>query len=81
MTERLFAPLDEPAFVAVLEVDAVRPIEVIARFRPDLQLAWPAGFGGQYVGGGPAAAATGSRGAPSGLKLASQRSVRVTVQP
>jgi hypothetical protein len=49
VTERLFAPLDEPALVAVLEVDAVRPIEVIARFRPDLQLAWPAGFGGQYV--------------------------------
>ncbi|MGH7612456.1 MAG: hypothetical protein ACREMW_00260 [Gemmatimonadales bacterium] len=22
---------------------------MIARFRPDLQLAWPAGFGGQYV--------------------------------
>jgi glycogen debranching enzyme len=49
VTERVFAPLDEPALVAVLEVDAVRPIEVIARFRPDLQLAWPAGFGGQYV--------------------------------
>lgn len=49
VTERLFAPLDQPAVVAVLEVDAVRPIEIIARFRPDLQLAWPAGFGGQYV--------------------------------
>jgi glycogen debranching enzyme len=49
VTERLFAPLDQPAIVAVLEVDAVRPIEIIARFRPDLQLAWPAGFGGQYV--------------------------------
>lgn len=49
VTERLFAPLDEPAIVAVLEVEAVRPIEIIARFRPDLQLAWPAGLGGQYV--------------------------------
>jgi glycogen debranching enzyme len=49
VTERLFTPLDQPAVVAVLEVDAVRPIEIIARFRPDLQLAWPAGFGGQYV--------------------------------
>jgi mannosylglycerate hydrolase MGH1-like protein len=49
VTERLFAPLDQPAVVAILEVDAVRPIEIIARFRPDLQLAWPAGFGGQYV--------------------------------
>lgn len=49
VTERLFAPLDEPAVVAVLEVDAVRPIEIIARFRPDLQFAWPAALGGQYV--------------------------------
>jgi glycogen debranching enzyme len=49
VTERLFAPLDEPAVVAVLEVEAVRPIEIIARFRPDLQLAWPAAIGGQYV--------------------------------
>jgi glycogen debranching enzyme len=49
VTERLFAPLDQPAVVAVLEVDAVRPIEIIARFRADLQLAWPGGFGGQYV--------------------------------
>jgi len=49
VTERLFAPLDQPAVVAVLEVEAVRPIEIIARFRADLQLAWPGGFGGQYV--------------------------------
>jgi glycogen debranching enzyme len=49
VTERLFAPLDQPAIVAVLEVDAVRPIEIVARFRPDLQYAWPAGIGGQYV--------------------------------
>jgi glycogen debranching enzyme len=47
--ERLFAPLDEPAVVAVLEVDAVRPIEIIAQFRADLQYAWPGGLGGQYV--------------------------------
>jgi glycogen debranching enzyme len=47
--ERLFAPLDEPALVVVLEVDAVRPLEIIARFRPDLQFAWPAALGGQYV--------------------------------
>ena len=49
VTERLFVPLDQPAIVAVLEVEAVRPIEIIARFRPDLQFAWPGGFGGQYV--------------------------------
>lgn len=49
VTERLFAPLDQPAIVAVLEVEAVRPIEIIARFRADLQFAWPGGLGGQYV--------------------------------
>jgi glycogen debranching enzyme len=49
VTERLFAPMDEPALVAILEVEAVRPIEIIARFRPDLQFAWPAALGGQYV--------------------------------
>ena len=47
--QRVFAPLNEPAVVSVLEVDAVRPIEIIARFRPALQYAWPAALGGQYV--------------------------------
>lgn len=47
--ERIFAPVDEPAVVVVLEVDAVRPIEILAEFQSDLQLAWPAAFGGQYV--------------------------------
>jgi hypothetical protein len=49
VTQRVFAPLHEPAVVAVLEVEAVRPIEIIARFRPALQYAWPAALGGQYV--------------------------------
>ena len=47
--ERLFAAENESAVVMVLEVDAVRPIEIIAEFQSDLQLAWPAAFGGQYV--------------------------------
>jgi hypothetical protein len=33
--QRLFAPLDEPALVAVLEVDDVRPLEISALFRPE----------------------------------------------
>jgi glycogen debranching enzyme len=49
VTQRVFAPLHEPAIVSVLEVEAVRPIEIIARFRPALQYAWPASLGGQYV--------------------------------
>ncbi len=38
-----------PAVVMVLEVEAIRPLEIIARFRSDLQYAWPGGMGGQYV--------------------------------
>ncbi|MEO8199537.1 MAG: hypothetical protein ABI679_03345, partial [Gemmatimonadota bacterium] len=47
--QRIFAPLNEPALVSVLEVDAIRPIEIIAEFQSDLQYAWPASLGGQYV--------------------------------
>ena len=39
--QRIFAPLNEPAIVSVLEVDAVRPIEIFAEFQSDLQYAWP----------------------------------------
>ena len=47
--ERIFAPVDEPAVAIVLDVEAVRPIEIIASFHSDLQLAWPGGLGGQYI--------------------------------
>jgi len=47
--QHLFAPLQEPAVVTVLEVEAVRPLEIIARFRSRLNLAWPGSVGGQYV--------------------------------
>ncbi len=47
--ERIFAPVDEPAIAIVLEVEAVRPMEIIASFKSDLQLAWPGALGGQYV--------------------------------
>ena len=47
--ERIFAPLDEPAIAIVLEVEAVRPLEIIASFKSDLQLAWPGAIGGQYI--------------------------------
>ena len=47
--ERVFAPTNEPAVAIVLEVEAVRPMEIIASFHGDLQLAWPGGLGGQYV--------------------------------
>jgi hypothetical protein len=47
--ERIFAPTDEPAIAIVLEVEAVRPLEIIASFKSDLQLAWPGAIGGQYI--------------------------------
>jgi hypothetical protein len=47
--QRVFAPLGEPAVVMVLEVEAVRPMEIVAQFRSDLEYAWPGGLGGQYI--------------------------------
>ncbi len=47
--QRVFAALDLPAVVMLLDVDAVRPIEILAEFVSDLELAWPGAVGGQYV--------------------------------
>jgi glycogen debranching enzyme len=47
--QHVFVPLDLPAVVMLLEVDAIRPLEIVARFAPDIHLAWPAGLGGQYL--------------------------------
>ncbi len=47
--QHVFVPLDEPAVVMLLEVDAIRPLDIIARFTPDIHYAWPAGLGGQYL--------------------------------
>lgn len=47
--QRVFVPLDQPAVVMLLDIDAVRPIEILAEFVSDMQLAWPGAIGGQYV--------------------------------
>lgn len=47
--QTVFASIDKPAIMMLLEVDAIRPMEIIASFVPDLHLAWPASLGGQYV--------------------------------
>ncbi len=47
--EHVFVPLDKPAVVILLEVDAIRPLDIIATFTPDIHYAWPAGLGGQYL--------------------------------
>jgi glycogen debranching enzyme len=45
--QHLLVPLDEPGAVILLEVDAVTPLEIVASFRADLDLMWPAALGGQ----------------------------------
>ncbi|MGH7693928.1 MAG: hypothetical protein ACRENH_03060, partial [Gemmatimonadaceae bacterium] len=55
--QHVFAPLDIPAVVMLLEVDAVRPMEIVATFTPDVHYAWPASLGGQYVAWNPDARA------------------------
>ena len=47
--EHIFVPLDLPAVVILLEVDAIRPLDIVAQFTPDIHFAWPAGLGGQYL--------------------------------
>jgi glycogen debranching enzyme len=47
--QTVFSVLDQPAVVMLLEVDAVRPMEIIASFVPDVHFAWPASLGGQYL--------------------------------
>ena len=47
--QHIFVPLDKPAVIMLLEVDAIRPIDIIASFTPDVHYMWPAGLGGQYL--------------------------------
>jgi glycogen debranching enzyme len=47
--EHVFVPIDLPAVVILLEVDAIRPLDLIATFAPDIHFAWPASLGGQYL--------------------------------
>ena len=55
--QHVFAVLDQPATIMLLEVDAVRPMEIVASFAPDIHLAWPASLGGQYIAWSAAAKA------------------------
>jgi glycogen debranching enzyme len=42
--QTIFAPVDEPGIVMLLDVDSVLPIQIIGSFRPKLSLMWPAGL-------------------------------------
>ncbi|NIR42744.1 MAG: hypothetical protein GWN99_02615 [Gemmatimonadetes bacterium] len=47
--QHILVPLHEPGVIVLLDVDAVRPLEIVASFHADLDLMWPAGIGGQYA--------------------------------
>lgn len=47
VSEILFAPRSEPGFAILLDVKAPRAMHIYARFKPDLNLMWPGGLGGQ----------------------------------
>jgi hypothetical protein len=46
-TEILFTPRSTPGFAVLLDVNAPRPLRIYASFKPDLDLMWPGGLGGQ----------------------------------
>ncbi len=47
VTETLFVPRHEPGFVILLDVKAPHAMRIFVHFKPDLNLMWPAGLGGQ----------------------------------
>ncbi len=47
--QHFLVPLEEPGIIVLLDVSAVTPVEIIAAFKADLDLMWPAGIGGQYA--------------------------------
>jgi glycogen debranching enzyme len=47
--EHILAPLDAPGLLVLLDVQAIRPLEVIVNFQMVFQYAWPGAFGGQYT--------------------------------
>ncbi|MGE5111811.1 MAG: MGH1-like glycoside hydrolase domain-containing protein [Acidobacteriaceae bacterium] len=47
--EEVWVPLDRPSVLIRYEVRSARPVQIILRFRPSLDLMWPASLGGQEV--------------------------------
>ncbi len=45
--ETLFVPLDQPGLLILYDVESRVPLRVVLTFRPDLDLMWPGGIGGQ----------------------------------
>ena len=47
--EKLFVPLDEPGAIISYDVESNRPLDIVVRFAPVLDLMWPASLGGQEI--------------------------------
>ncbi|MBI4544216.1 MAG: amylo-alpha-1,6-glucosidase [Gemmatimonadetes bacterium] len=47
--QHVFVPLDEPGAIILLDVETVRPLDVLVQLHADFNLAWPGSFGGQSV--------------------------------
>ena len=46
----VFAPIDEPAVVVLLDIDTVLPMKIVGSFRPSLRPMWPASGSSANVG-------------------------------
>ena len=46
----VFAPIEEPGIIMLLDVQSVLPLTITASFRPKLRLMWPAGLMTGYLG-------------------------------
>jgi glycogen debranching enzyme len=55
--EILFVPLDQAGAVVTYDVESSRPVDIVLRFTPVLDLMWPAALGGQEVNWDNAASA------------------------
>jgi hypothetical protein len=51
--EKLFVPLDEPGAIIRYEVESARPVDIVIRFIPVLDLMWPASIGARKPRGAP----------------------------
>ena len=47
--QHVFVPLDEPGAIVLLDVQTVRPLDVLVRLHADFNLAWPGSFGGANI--------------------------------
>ncbi|MEX2281056.1 MAG: GH116 family glycosyl hydrolase [Gemmatimonadota bacterium] len=47
--QHVFVPMNEPGIVMLLEIESVRPLEIMVRMHAEFNLAWPGSFGGGYI--------------------------------